>query len=507
MSKQLSPAQEHELVKSMLKLSPRALSIVVNSMGLMRDKHCFHRVFGPSGLTFMPRGKKVIDILDLFDAADQDYIPRVFSRPCDPAVPITLQDYEVGTLTSLKPGYMKGIFKIGMCDEDLDKLMLREFPSMPYRVTDMSEEQKMSVHIFAVARQIQGETLEARVRMFNHSMFYGAFHNTGPGIDKVDELIDLCRDPKQTVCLKGEGWANKYASVGKTLELLVRDYLNVTKRRCRPTDFILDEHTAALWEMAIEYQECGKCWVQDPNVIRRQELFNRNTLPSEDPFGIRGLKQFPYSNPRLKGINFWVCDEYEKTEVTEKVDGVTVGTGVWDMTPVMPVGSMIILDRTKLNSTALRGNIYNLKAKGSLDVWAETRKSCDGECIEYVNHTSPMDMVARANCVRIVYTDPVNCPPPCKCVEVECNPKGGKEAADAANPLRAALGAGDQSQVIAQLVASMKQQEEMVGDMKAENEALAEKLIQQSEDIAKLDPSKQVAAATAANQKNQKGAK
>ena len=503
---QLTPAQEHELIKSLLKLPPRALSIMVASMGAMRDKHCLHRVFGPKSFTFMPRGKRVIDILDLFNPEDQEYIPGVFSRPCDPAVPIVLQDFDFGTLTSLSPGYMKRIFKIGICDEDLEKIMLRELPNIPWAISDMTDEQKMSAHIFAAARQVQGEYRETNVRSFNHSALYGAFINAGPGIDKADELIDLCRDPKLTVCLQGEGWANKYASIGKTVENLVKHFYNQSKGRCRPTDIVMDELTAQLWEQAIEYQECGKCWTYDPNVIRRQELFNRNALPGDDPFAMRGIKQFPYSNPRLQGINFWVCDEKEKTEIcAEDEEGKMVGTGKYHMTPVIPEGSMLIVDRGNMNSTALRGNIHSLRVRGPLDQWSETRESCDGDCLEYVFHASPMDFVGRVNCTMLVNTAPILCPPKCGCTEIECDPKGGKVAAEAANPLRG--GFSDSSEAIAQVIARLNEQEKLVGNLQKENEDLAEKLIKQSTDISKLDANKQPQAATKAVKNNNKGDK
>ena len=482
----LTKAQEHELIKSMIKLSPRALSIMMSNFGALPDKHCLDLAFGPRTFTFMPQGKRVIDILDLFDPQEQDFIPSVFSRPCDPAVPIVLQDFNMGTLTSLSPGYIKRSFKIGVCDEDLDKIMLRELPDMPYRTSDLTDDQKLSMHIFAAGRQVVSEIRETNVRSLNHSLLYGAFYNSGPGIDPADEFIDLCRNPDQQVCLSGDGWANKNASGGKTLEMLARSFKNASKQNCRATDYVFDEYGMNLFEQLVEYQECGKCWTFDPNIIRRQESFNRNTLPSEDPFVERGLKQLPYSNPRLPGVNFWYCDELEKTEIcVEDEDGNEVGTGEYHMTPVMPQGSILMVDRTKINSTALRGNIHVLDVGGSIDQWTDIKRDPYNECEEFRLHTSPMNFASRVNASRMVYVDPVNCPPKCGCKEVECDPVGGKLVAESVNPLRAA-GMNDQSEVIAEMIKRMKAQEEQFAAVKEQNENLANQLQSQAEDIAKM---------------------
>ena len=99
--------------------------------------------------------------------------------------------------------------------------------------------------------------------------------------------------------------------------------------------------------------------------------------------------------------------------------------------PIMPPGSMLILNRDDIAPISIYGRIKNLMVLEPRRRWAQTRTINGGECIEYRVHTSPLHFIRRPNCAMLVFVAPETCPPPCWVdpVEFACDPTGGTKAA------------------------------------------------------------------------------
>jgi len=411
-------------IADLMGLSPRMLSVVASNRRTRDTRHNLWRNFSAAGNPIL-LPYNTLDILELFNTDDQLAIPSVFTGCCDPAVPLIPRNNQLGEVMSISTPYIKRKFEIVDCDDNLLRAALSEYGQTPYQRGPVNERAKINMQLNYGIGEIEKEILEAEVRMFNNSLLYGKFRSAGPGIPVDKELIDLCRNENLTVKLAGEGWCNPNAAIRETFLQLFRRLREFSGIYSDATDVIMDEVTEQKFWAAVEMQECARCNRFDPRITDR---FSLDRTPSHI-LANRGLRRIPY-NDGVTNVNYWVLDEKQLVSECD-ADGNPTGNIVEE--PIMPPGSMLILNRNDISPVSIYGKIKNLRALEPRRRWAQTREINGGECIEYRVHTSPLHFIRRVNSAMLVFIGVDECPAPCwvNPVEFACDPEGGKKAAAA----------------------------------------------------------------------------
>ena len=421
-------------------------------------------LFGASSST--PLGTDMFRVSEMLPE-DEYNRPSLASCACDPALPLMVNDVEAMKITDIKPPYIKREFTVVDCDENLDRASLSELGQV-FNSAELSNPQKTNIQISFKQRKLEGEIVEAISQWFDSSLFWGKVYVEGKGMPKSQKTFDFGRDKDLFFCLPGQGWGNKAAPAREFFRLGMRRLYECSKNYCNTTDVILSPEAETQFYGLMETSECSPCGTLDPR-ITDDFSFNRTPTSPTLPKGIRPL---PYRDG-FSNAQYWVLDE---RKLMPEYDAAGKRTGKLTLQNAMPAGSVMFINRNDIAPIRLQGRIKNLRASGSPDRYARTLWSDFDECYAYRVDTSPFEFIQRTNCVAMGWIDMVNCPAPCWVdpVKLECDPEGGKKAAEADEKAGGATIEALQNKHDAAMKAAMKAIDDLEKRLNAQDAAKAE---------------------------------
>ena len=425
--------ERQKTILPLLDMPEAQVQFMVSTLETSRSNILFE-TFGPTRTT--PLDADVLDIIEIKQMGDEDYVPSPYvCGPCDPHIPLLLDDTQIGRIISHVTPYIKRKWSSTRCGDEkmLRRAMLSELISVPFGRRKISMQQRKNLLLQAATRQMGGEIRAAISKQWTDDFIFGVTQIWGPGIPKDGGVIDMGRNKQLFKKLSGDGWCNPNASRMETIRAFFDHVYNESRdQRSYPNTLLVDEYTKKKFFEGVEFKDCDPCggnYNQFVTRPRTRVVFETSRGDAE-----RGIRQLNIQDDILGSqLEVWCIDEVRKECVYDS-EGNPTGEKI-DV-PVIPQGSMIAFNRFNHSPVQIQGRIQNDRVDAPLDMYTQffdCANDCDDDPKFGVKmETSPLAFNRRENTIGMLFVAPDECPPPKnieKCVtEFACDPEGGKKA-------------------------------------------------------------------------------